>query len=99
MEESSRPMSLTRHTIHAVDRIEKLNNFILSPPNDTTLGRSDGKYVIYQGQDRNRQVKRKEIWTVNYKRIYTVIYTAEPDKFKKYLPLLEKTIDSLEINQ
>ena len=99
VEESSRPMSLARHTSNAVKRIEKLDNFILSPPKETTLGRSDGQYVVYQGTDRDRLVKRQEVWTVNYKQIYTVIYTAEPDKFDKYLPQVEKMIDSLEIIQ
>ena len=97
VEDSSRPLSLTQYTNYATKQIEKLSNFILSPPKSTTLGRSDGKSVVYQGMDRDRQVKRLEVWTVNYKQIYTVIYTAEPDKFDKFLPQAEKMIESLEI--
>ncbi|MCC0176799.1 serine/threonine protein kinase [Waterburya agarophytonicola K14] len=97
VEESSRPLSLTEYSNQAVNQIEKLANFILSPPRPTTLGRSDGKYVIYQGMDLDKKVKRQEVWTVNYKEIYTIIYTAEPDKFDKFLPKAEKMIESLEI--
>ena len=97
VEESSRPLSLKQYSSYAVEQIEQLTNFILSPPRPTALGHSDGKYVIYQGMDRKRKVKRKEVWTVNYKQIYTVIYTAEPDKFDRFLPQANKIIDSLEI--
>ena len=97
VEESSRPLSLKEYTNQAVNQRESLSNFVLSPPRQTTLGRSDGKYIIYQGMDRNTKVKRQEVWTVNYKEIYTVIYTAEPDKFDKFLPQAKRMIDSLEI--
>ena len=97
VEESSRPLSLKEYTNQAVQQIESLSNFIISPPRDTTLGLSDGKYVIYQGMDSQTKVKRHEVWTVNYNKIYTVIYTAEPDKFDKFFPAAEKIIDSLEI--
>lgn len=99
VEESPNPLSLTQYSERAVEQIENLSNFILSPPRDTVLGNSDGKYVIYQGTDRDQKVKRQEVWTVNYQDIYTVIYTAEPDKFDKFLPQVEKMIDSLEIRK
>ena len=98
-EESPNPVSLTQYSDRAVEQIENLGNFILSPPRDTVLGRSDGKYVIYQGMDLDKKVKRQEVWTVNYQDIYTVIYTAEPDRFDKFLPQVEKIIDSLEIRK
>ncbi len=53
--------------------------------------------MLYQGIDRDIKVKRKEVWTVNYKQIYTVIYTAEPEKFDKFSPQAKKMIESLEI--
>ncbi|MDJ0592430.1 MAG: protein kinase [Pleurocapsa sp. MO_226.B13] len=97
IEESSRPLSLKQYSERAVEQIENLSNFILSPPRPTTLGRSDGKYIIYQGTDRNQKVKRQEVWTVNYQQIYTVVYTAEPNKFDKFLPQAKKIVESLEI--
>ena len=96
VEESPQPISLQQYSDRAVSQIENLNNFILSPPKPTTLGRSDGKYVLYQGMDRNKKVKRKEVWTVNYQQIYTVIYTAEPEKFDKFSSQAQKMIESLE---
>ncbi len=97
VEESPKPISLKQYTEQAVSQIENLNNFILSPPRPTILGHSDGKYVLYKGMDRNTEVERKEIWTVNYKQIYTIIYTAEPEKFEKFSPQIQKMIESLEI--
>ncbi len=47
--------------------------------------------------DRNQKVKRQEVWTVNYQQIYTVVYTAEPNKFDKFLPQANKILESLEI--
>ncbi|WP_019505688.1 serine/threonine-protein kinase [Pleurocapsa sp. PCC 7319] len=97
MKNSSRPLSLTQYTNQAVAQIESLSNFILAPPRPTNLGRSEAKYVIYQGKDKNIDVKRHEVWTVNYDQIYSIIYTAEPDRFNKFLPRAEKIIESLEI--
>lgn len=97
VEESSKPLSLTEYTNQAVAQIESLSNFILSPPRATKLDQSIGKYVIYQGNEQNIKVKRHELWTVNYKKIYTVIYTSEPDKYNKFLPTVEKMIQSVEI--
>ena len=97
VEESAKPISLQQYSDQAVSQIENLSNFILSPPRPTTLGRSDGQYVLYQGMDQDKKVKRQEVWTVNYNQIYTVIYTAEPDQFQKFLPQAEKMIESLEI--
>ena len=97
VEESPNPISLQQYSDRAVSQIENLDNFIVSPPRSTTLGRSDGKYVLYQGMDRNIKVKRQEVWTVNYRQIYTVIYTAEPQKFDKFAPQAQKMIESLEI--
>ena len=97
VEESAQPISLKQYSERAVAQIENLNNFIISPPRPTTLGSSDGKYVLYRGMDRNIKVQRREVWTVNYKQIYTVIYTAEPEKFDKFLPQAKKAIESLEI--
>ena len=97
LEESPQPLSLQQYSDRMVEQIENSSNFILSPPKSTKLGRSDGKYIIYLGTDRERKVKRKEVWTVNYKQIYTVVYTAEVDKFDKFLPQAEKMIESLEI--
>lgn len=97
IEESPEPISLKQYSDRAVSQIENLSNFILSPPKPTTLGRSDGKFILYKGMDRDIKVKRKEVWTVNYKQIYTVIYTAEPEKFDKFSPQAQKMIESLEI--
>jgi eukaryotic-like serine/threonine-protein kinase len=99
VEESSQPLSLKQYSQQAVSQIENLSNFILSPPKPIILGHSDGKSVIYQGMDQNQKVMRQEVWTVNYQLIYRIIYTAEPEKFSKFLPQAEKMIESLEINK
>ncbi|MEM8832667.1 MAG: hypothetical protein AAGE96_25505, partial [Cyanobacteria bacterium P01_G01_bin.19] len=99
IEESSTPISLKQYSKRAVAQIENLGNFIISHPQPTTLGRSDAQYAVYKGMDRDKQVKRKEVWTVNYRQIYTVIYTAEPEKFNKFAVEANKMIESLEITK
>ena len=101
VQNSSRPLSLTEYTKQAVMQIENLSNFILVPPQPTRLARTMGKSVVYQGiyqeEDDEMQVKHYEVWTVNYQKIYTIVYTAQPDEFDKFMPAVEKIIESLEI--
>ncbi|MEL6496207.1 MAG: serine/threonine-protein kinase [Cyanobacteria bacterium J06623_7] len=97
VEESSRPISLSEYTNQALIQINSLNNTMISPPKPTVLDSSDGKFVIYEGLDKGIPVKRQEVWTVNYKQVYTIIYTAEPDKFKRFLPQVEQIVESIEI--
>ena len=97
IEEYPEPISLKQYSERAILQLESLDNFVLSPAQSTTLGRSDAKYVLYKSTDRDIKVKRKEVWTVNYQQIYKIIYTAEPDKFQKFLPEATRMIESLEI--
>jgi len=97
IEESSKALSLSKYSNQAVVQIEELSNFILSPPRPTKLDQSVGKYIIYQGKENNIKVKRHEVWSVNYKKIYTIVYTSEPEKYNKFLPMVEKMIQSVEL--
>ena len=94
---SSRPLSLTEYTKQAVIQIENLDNFIMLSPKPIKVGNTVGKYAIYQGNERDVKVKRYEVWTVNYKKIYTVVYTSEPDKYSEFFPVAEQMIQSLKI--
>jgi eukaryotic-like serine/threonine-protein kinase len=97
IKESPQPLSLTEYTQQAVRQIESFSNFVLSHPRKIEFAKSEGKSIIYQGKDKNTKVKRQEVWTVNYQTIYSIIYTAESDKFEKFLPQAETMIESLEI--
>ena len=97
IEEYPKPISLKQYSKQAILQLESLDNFILSPPQSTKLGRSDANYVLYKSTDRDIEIKGKEVWTVNYQQIYRIIYIAEPDKFQKFLPQATRMIESLEI--
>ena len=97
VEQSPKPTSLKEYSDRSVSEIKSLDNSIISPAKSTTLSGSDAKYVLYQGTIENLKLKRKKVWTVDYQQIYTVVYTAQPDKFEKFLPQATRMIESLKI--
>jgi eukaryotic-like serine/threonine-protein kinase len=95
VENLSIPLSLNEYTQQAIKEIETSNS-IIEPPQDITIANRLGKTVIYQGKD---GMKRLEVWTLKNQKVYIATYTAEADKFDKFLKQANKIIESISINQ
>jgi eukaryotic-like serine/threonine-protein kinase len=95
VENLSSPLSLNEYTQQAVREIETSNS-IIEPPQDITIANRPGKTIIYQGKD---GMRRLEVWTLKNQKAYIATYTAEADKFDKFLTRADKIIKSISINQ
>ena len=63
----------------------------------TQLNQQPAHILVYSRTEEQILVKQMEIFTIRNNRIYTIIYTAEMNKYQKFLGLASKLIDSLEI--
>ena len=95
VEELTQPLSLNEYTELATAQIEGANT-ILEPAIPTTFANKEGRKIVYQTQDGTK--KLMEVWTINNRKAYLAIYTAEANKFDKYKKQAEKTIQSLAID-
>jgi hypothetical protein len=55
------------------------------------------KIVFTATDDREHQRKAMQIWTLKGDKAYLITYKAEPEKYSKYLPTIQKMIDSFQI--
>ncbi|MCC0178730.1 serine/threonine protein kinase [Waterburya agarophytonicola K14] len=95
IEELSTPLSLAEYNAQATNQIATYNT-IIEPATPTTFANKEGTKIIYQEKEGNK--KRLEYWTVKNQKAYIATYSAEVDKFDKYLKKAEETIASLMIN-
>lgn len=86
-------MSLNEYTQQAIAEIENYDS-IIEQPEDIILANRQGIKVVYEGNDGK---KRMEVWMIKNKNIYIITYTAEEDKYNKFLEKAEKIISSFEI--
>jgi serine/threonine-protein kinase len=53
--------------------------------------------VVYNGLNENLLIKNMDIWSLNNFQAYYVSYSAEKDKYDKYMPTVNDMIKSLQI--
>lgn len=64
---------------------------------ESTLASQDGYRVVYTTKEGNEELKKLEVWTLKYEKAYLITYEAEAGKYKQFLPVVEKMIKSLEV--
>jgi len=96
VEKLSKPLSLNEYTAQATNQIET-NNEIIEPATSITFANKEGRKVIYQ--ERSGSKKRLEFWTIKNQKAYIATYSAEAEKFDKYLKKAEKAIKTIAINE
>ena len=93
-------MSLEEYTKSSKQEISKLNkNAIFVKESDYPLADKTGYRVIYTSSDSQHNLKKMEVWTLKNYQAYSITYEAEADKFDKFLPMVEKMIKSLQIQE
>ena len=95
VEKLSIHLSLKEYTEQAIKEIER-GNSIIEQPQNTILANREGRKIIYQEKD--SVIKRMQVWTIKNKKAYIATYTAEADKFNKFLKQADKIIQSLNIS-
>lgn len=95
IEDLAQPLSLQQYNNQATKQIVTYNT-IVQPPTTTTFANKQGTKIIYQAKARN--IKHLEYWTIKNQKAYITTYSAEVDKFDKYLKQAEKAIASMAIN-
>jgi hypothetical protein len=97
---------LTKQNVDLANKT--LPNFQLIESNITTLANNPAYKIISTftnsrpGDDdplRSPQFQTMTIWTIKGGRIYTISYSQIPSEFSRYLPIIQKMIDSFEITE
>ena len=89
--------SLVQYTNDALAEIQQLSDPDASQPQTTSLGQNAAKKVVYQGEENGSSVRKMQTWSVKDRQAYVVTYTAQTDSYNKYLPTVEKMLQSFEI--
>ncbi len=93
IEQLAIPLSLNEYTEQAVQQIVSSNS-IIEPSQNINVANREGKKVIYQDPN---EIKHLKVWTIKNQKVYILTYTAEADKFRKFVKQAETIINSLEI--
>ncbi len=90
-------LTLDEHGKNVIDNSQKdTNNKIISTTN-ITMANKEGRKVIYEILEDGKKFKRMEIFVFKDDQIYTLIYSAEPENFDKYLKEVYLMMNNLEI--
>ena len=97
---------LTKQNVDLANKT--LPNFQLIESNITTLANNPAYKIISTftnsrsgGDDplHSPQFQTMTIWTIKGDRMYTISYSQIPSEFSRYLPIIQKMIDSFEITK
>ena len=90
------PMTLEELTGHMEDYLKKADA-TLEKSEPRTLGGSSGHSLVVTGKQGELELRMMQVYTVTNGKAYIVSYTAEADKYDKYLPDAESMIESFKM--
>ncbi len=88
--------SLTQYTEQSLAEIKRLSDPDVDEAQKINLGENKGRQIVYSGEENGRPVQRMQTWLVKDNQAYVITYTAKPDSYDKYLPTVEKMIESFQ---
>ncbi|MEK0181952.1 MAG: serine/threonine protein kinase [Oscillatoriales cyanobacterium] len=92
--------TLDEYTKLSKQEILKLDkNAKIAQEGASTLAGKNGYKVVYTTKDGNRELKKLNVWTMKHDKAYLITYEAEAGKYDQFLPVVEKMIKSLEVQQ
>ena len=72
-------------------------DFRLIESSELRLSNNIAKKIVFTAtDDMNHERKAMQIWTLNGDKAYLITYKAEPGQYSKYLPTIQKMIDSFQ---
>ena len=97
--------ALTKQNVDLANKT--LPNFQLIESNITTLAKNPAYKIISTftnsrpGDDplHSPQFQTMTLWTIKGDKMYTISYSHTPSEFSRYLPIIQKMIDSFEITK
>ncbi|MEA5530213.1 protein kinase [Dolichospermum sp. UHCC 0684] len=66
--------------------------------NEPTIAGGDGREIIVTSEDNGEKIKNMYVMTLRGNKAYLINYTATMDDYDRFLPTVEKMIESLKIN-
>ena len=96
---SSKPTTLEDYSQSVLSRIDNTDNNDIKLYEDfkTKIDNSPARMVIYSRTEGMLQLRQMEAFTIKNNQVYVAIYTAEEAKFSQFYPVVEKMINSWEI--
>jgi hypothetical protein len=77
---------------------QSLIDFELTELNATTLsGNNPAHKVVYTNREGEDELKTMQVVSIKEDKIYLITYTAEASRYDRYLPIIQKMIDSFRI--
>lgn len=87
-------MSLAQYTAESIAVIKKLSDPGVHEAQSITLAGNEAKQTVFYGQENGHPVRRMQAWSIKGNRAYVITYTAAPDAYDSYLPVVNKMIKS-----
>jgi len=96
IEEISADMSLAEYTDESIAEIKKLSDPGVGAAQRITLGKDEARQVVFYGLENGHPVRRMQAWSIKNNRAYVITYTAAPDTYDSYLPVIKKMMKSFQ---
>jgi eukaryotic-like serine/threonine-protein kinase len=76
------------------------SDFKLIESTESKIGGNSGHKIVFTATD-NKKNERKamQIWALRGDKAYLITYKAEPGEYAKYLPLIQKMVDSFQFTR
>ena len=95
----SETTALEEYTQTVLQRLEQTNGSEIYDNSAVEIDGLPGRSIIYSRYQGGLQLRQMEVFTIRGDRVYIAIYTAQRDKFSKFLNEVEQIIDSWEIEE
>ena len=75
-------------------------DFKLIESTESKIGGNSAHKVVFTATDYKKNERQAmQIWTLKGDKAYLITYKAEPGKYAKYLPIIQKMLDSFQFTQ
>jgi hypothetical protein len=89
---------LQEYTYDKINHLRQLfHDFNIIEQNLTSLAGNNAYKIVYTFTLEQINYKRMDIWTIKDDRVYIINYLVETGEYSKYLPTIQKMVDSFEI--
>lgn len=87
--------SLEQYTEQSLDEI-RLFDPNVQEAQTVNLGAGEGRQIVFTSEEHELPVQKMQTWTVKDNQVYEITYTAKAESYDKYLPTVEKMIESFQ---
>ena len=96
VENLSGEQSLSEYTEQSIAQIKQLSDPSIDNATSITMDAEEGRQVVYQGEENGSPVQRMQSWSLKGDRAYVITYTAKPEDYNTYLPMVDEILESFE---